>query len=545
MSKRLYNIFFHTHTVSGIVISVALYVIFLCGAFALFKDEIEVWEKGIPINREKITNLDYDQLISLLKEKEHGLYARDIHITLPQASQLASIRITASKDTLAPKEAKKRRFMYLDTDTFEISSYYQKYSLGNFLYRLHFFSQIPRIGLYLSGSVAFFFLFAIITGVIVHWKKMISNFYLFRPKSKLKTIWSDAHTVLGMIGLPFQFMYAVTSCFLGLSVFVLLPANYIYNNNKQKLAEDLRPKAKTYLLEQKLDSTYIVNPIIKEVTATWDDFALTEVYIKNYGATNMIVQVEGLLNPKNKLLGSGRVTYNVPKQQVTSTKNPYQNDYHEDVEFVVRHLHFADYGGMPLKIIYAILALITCFVIITGVLIWIESRNKKNSTTKQQLYTINVGHIYMAICLSLFPVIAFSFVLARLLPPDLGERRLNVYYTVFFSLWAIVFLFFRYKRDNFFTNKFSFLIGGIIGLIIPIVNGVSSGNWIWKAYLNKEYEILIVDIFWILLSMGSIFIVAKSKRKRPKNKYYELKKIRKHELSQERESRRQKKLKYN
>ncbi|WCC44944.1 hypothetical protein PJW08_01285 [Tenacibaculum finnmarkense] len=40
MSKRNYNVFFNTHTVSGIVISVALYVIFFAGAFSFFKEEI-------------------------------------------------------------------------------------------------------------------------------------------------------------------------------------------------------------------------------------------------------------------------------------------------------------------------------------------------------------------------------------------------------------------------------------------------------------------------------------------------------------------------
>ena len=41
--RRLHNVFFNTHTISGIVISVALYVIFLAGAFALFQNNINNW----------------------------------------------------------------------------------------------------------------------------------------------------------------------------------------------------------------------------------------------------------------------------------------------------------------------------------------------------------------------------------------------------------------------------------------------------------------------------------------------------------------------
>src|SRR5690606_2361489 len=105
-------------------------------------------------------------------------------------------------------------FFYLDTHDYSEHSYIDSYTLGEFLYRLHFLAQIPYpFGYYLSGLIAFFFLFAIITGVIVHWKKIASNFYVFRPMTKLKTIWTDAHTALGILGLPFQFVYAVTGAF--------------------------------------------------------------------------------------------------------------------------------------------------------------------------------------------------------------------------------------------------------------------------------------------------------------------------------------------
>ncbi|RYG94835.1 PepSY domain-containing protein, partial [archaeon] len=35
--------YFHTHTVSGIVISVVLFVIFFAGSFSFFRDEIINW----------------------------------------------------------------------------------------------------------------------------------------------------------------------------------------------------------------------------------------------------------------------------------------------------------------------------------------------------------------------------------------------------------------------------------------------------------------------------------------------------------------------
>ena len=44
LGNRAYNVMFHTHTVAGIVISFALFVIFYAGAFSLFRHDVAQWE---------------------------------------------------------------------------------------------------------------------------------------------------------------------------------------------------------------------------------------------------------------------------------------------------------------------------------------------------------------------------------------------------------------------------------------------------------------------------------------------------------------------
>ena len=38
-------------------------------------------------------------------------------------------------------------------------------------------------------------------------------------------------------------------------------------------------------------------------------------------------------------------------------------------------LHFGDYGGLPLKIIWAVMTLITIWVLWTGILLWLRRRS--------------------------------------------------------------------------------------------------------------------------------------------------------------------------
>ena len=49
MGNRIYNILFHTHTVSGIVISVALYVIFFTGSFSFSGMKLPIGNADIPL----------------------------------------------------------------------------------------------------------------------------------------------------------------------------------------------------------------------------------------------------------------------------------------------------------------------------------------------------------------------------------------------------------------------------------------------------------------------------------------------------------------
>ena len=61
------------------------------------------------------------------------------------------------------------------------------------------------------------------------------------------------------------------------------------------------------------------------------------------------------------------------------------------------------------------------------------------------------------------------------------------------------------------------LLGAVIGIIIPIVNGVVTKHWLWDNYRLQYYDILLVDLFWLLLSTGAficwVLIVRKQRKK--------------------------------
>ncbi|HEY9561093.1 MAG TPA: PepSY-associated TM helix domain-containing protein, partial [Anseongella sp.] len=77
MKQRDYNIFFNTHTISGIIICGLLYVIFFAGSFSFFKDEISAWQQGVSYDVHQEADFPYESLLDSL-DQEYGLAGRDL-----------------------------------------------------------------------------------------------------------------------------------------------------------------------------------------------------------------------------------------------------------------------------------------------------------------------------------------------------------------------------------------------------------------------------------------------------------------------------------
>ncbi|MFB9109220.1 PepSY-associated TM helix domain-containing protein [Flavobacterium gyeonganense] len=513
MSNRNYNIYFHTHTLSGIVISVALFVIFFAGSFSFFRDEIINWEKNETVSISREIDLNYDAALKKL-DNEYILQGRNITISKHSNERRVNISLEGTKDTLAPAKQKEGSFFYLDTKNYKTSTYEESYSLGEFLYRLHFLAQIPYpVGYYLSGFIALFFLFAIVTGVLLHWKKIVSNFYVFRPKEKLKTLWTDAHTALGMIGMPFQFVYAVTGAFFMIKLLIVAPAVMaLYKGDQDKLYKELEYTDPEFKFEnKKLTVSFSINELVSKAKSNWKGFEINHVMIQNYGDANMHLLVEGELLSTKKFTGNGKVVYRIADGKEIARKNPEtQNHYLDVVKNVLYRIHFGDYGGYALKIVSFALGIITCFVIISGVMIWLIARDKKNMTEKKRRFNERVVRIYLAICLSMYPITALAFIASKLFYP-LTQSNL---YSIYFIGWLLLALFFIIKKNDAFTNKWCLISGSVLGFLIPLTNGIITGNWFWNSFLQNKIQIFFIDIFWIILASITLYVAFSLKSKK-------------------------------
>ncbi len=518
MDKRIYNIVFDTHTVAGIIISVALYVIFFAGTISFLRDEIIVWEDHAPVKEDCFETTNFDRLLVQLAEKD-TLYSRDISFRSYTETRQAGGSMSARKDIKEEKKVDKRgSFFVIDLENGRKSTYFENYSLGEFFYRLHFFAQLNfwgRSGYYFAGIIAFFFLFTLITGLIIHWDKIVQNFYVFRPKTAWKNIWTDGHTALGMIGLPYQLMYAITGAyFIVGGVFLVEPAQkFIFGDDKTKIIEAYTPKDEIKLdfLNQPLSLSFSVNEFIQKTKKLFPSALVKEIQLTNYADKNMLLKVVAYTPYQEDFTGNYSVIYRVSDGSILHKEEAKEVKYADTLRNIIARLHFGDYGGYGVRFMYILLGFLGCFVIISGVLIWFVARDKKNISEHKRKQNRWVVNCYLSICLSMLPATAFTFLTMKILGNSITDKHTWVY-SLFFYSWLALSVFFVIRRSNFVTNKYTLLLGAILALLIPIADGYKTGSWLWETIQRGETAIFVVNFFWLLIGIIALWIFFKLKK---------------------------------
>ncbi|WP_353130440.1 PepSY-associated TM helix domain-containing protein [Parapedobacter pyrenivorans] len=529
MNIRNYNIYFNTHTISGIIICALLYVIFFAGSFSFFRDEISAWQKNRSAYAHQASANDYDYLLDSL-HAAHNLQGRDITFYVQDNNVQAYVNMGTSQDTTIKKKANgqqvQRRgrrgrgnddsaYFQYDFKQNKAGSYAESYDMGEFLYRLHFLAQLNQVpirigtpfGYLVAGIVSFLFLFALITGLLLHWDKLVSNFFTFRPWSKWKTVWTDMHTALGVIGFPFQLMYAVTGIVLIVNTALILPfSKLLYDGNSEKLYAALGYNdASTYEYRyQPLGDRVALNPYLKQVNERWPGSHVNRVYIKNYGDESMHVILEAVPSVKANFAGSGKITIHPATQSIIYEKSPTTSvTYLDRVKALIYRLHFGDFGGYPVKATFFVLGIMGCVVIISGILIWLVARDKKNIPLHKRRFNFWASNVFIAICLTMLPVTALTFIAIKLNP----AADQAFIYRVYFYSWLALSLLYVARRNLRVTNKETLLIGALLGLCVPIVNGVKTGNWMWKTYLTGALDIFLIDLLWLVIGIVCLIAV--------------------------------------
>ncbi|NBC83650.1 MAG: hypothetical protein GVY19_09730 [Bacteroidetes bacterium] len=521
LPKRAYNILFHTHTVAGITTSVALFVIFFTGSISFFRHHMFQWEQ--PENRiEYAENIDLDRVLQTIAENNPN-YIPDEDLNIWNGNSLVPvIRFTGHEH---PKGDTSRedyfRGIIIPSDNYRyIPNTEPKYTLIDTLYRLHYLRQFP-FGRYIAGFAGLFLLFASITGVLIHWQHVVGKLYAFVTKGEWRKIWSNAHTTLGLIGLPFQLVYGFTGALLGLLTFILLPsALLLFDGDTDKVIATVQPEMGIHPPE---DSTKLQNKSVQayflKAQELFNNREITQIKLQRYGRNDGMITLN--VDDGRNINGSGYVMYALKDGRELFRMEPNNKSYASSVLNALIKLHYGAFGGFFIKFTYFFLGLITCFMLISGIMLWYEARiNNSKYTRRQRKFQYRSTKVFLSICMALLPATAILFIANKLVPIDTSSR-ISVVNSIFFISWLVLTIVGLFHKNFRHINIKYLTLLGILGLFVPLSNGLTTGDWFWSTWVERQWAIVSVDIAWILtslLSFFSVYFIIKTNKNLPFNR---------------------------
>ena len=437
MNKEFIKRLTLAHGWIGLTFSGLLFIIFFAGSIALFRQEIDLWamQPHLPVtsgeqaNVEKVINSalagrDFDN-------KEHFTLMLPTHEN-PYYKAYVDIKGRTGDDH--------HDELLLDPMSGEVVSEGHKFELSEFMYKLHYDLNIPA-GKYVLGFVALFFLFAIISGVFIHAKKLFKNFFQYRGEKHKRSQLLDIHSVIGTISFPFMLMYAISGLIFNLVIiYQVAVVVTIYGGDQRALFKDAGVAAIELEWQDNPTQRLNIDELIEKVTNEYQS-APRMLTIYNYGDESAAIRFRSVRT--SELTTDYDTTYSLVDERIIKRLD---NDHRNSVitgTAVLRKLHYANYSSTSLKILYLFLALSVCGLIVTGNFLWIEKREKLRS---HGTLSITLARYVTMLCSAgVIFATSIGFFSERFMPVDL-DNRVEMFRQIFWASLAITAIIFALPK---------------------------------------------------------------------------------------------------
>lgn len=358
------------HTWTGLLAGFALFVAFYAGALTVFHDAIATWQNP-PWRNAADANVPVAALIDRLIA-QHPQANDDFGIVLPTDSSHAAYAYWQGSDGA--------RFATYSGMAAPIDEE-PGGQLADFIYALHDSLGLPVVGPYLMGVVSLLYGLALISGVLIHLPRLVSDLFALRAGHNLKRLWQDAHNTIGVLSLPFHIIFAVTGALLCLFTLTLAALNIVAFNGKLYDAYARVVNTAPMMAPSELPAAMLPPDVLIErarhaaAAGNVTSFEPDYLHYMHYGDRNAVIEVRGL---SQHTLGTyGTVALSAVDGRVLSTHVGTTHSINGISNSAIYGLHFGSFGGATVRWLYFALGLGGAFLFYSGNLLWIESRRKR------------------------------------------------------------------------------------------------------------------------------------------------------------------------
>jgi uncharacterized iron-regulated membrane protein len=434
VAPRTFKIQWDLHAWVGVVASLLSFVIFYCGVFALFNGAFTSWQgpaseptSGVP----EPSRVSYDRVVAEIERTLTIPRGAAIFLRLPLGQRVEPGTATVSVYHDPTGLARDFAFDRISGELRPASAEHSR--LADELNSLHFFYQLPW-GIELSGLVAVGLFVALVSGLLIQWKDLMRQLWQFRPQLRLRFSASDAHKVLGVLGLPFATLFAWSGALLGLlTILQTFFQHGVFGGDRSALDAALTYRSPISVAAPPAGRPLSLDElVVRGLTAATTHFAPStplevermdiEPYADESARFELTFTGKGFQKARSvELDASGHVTRMSAVDSAPS----------EAIDRVLFDLHYARYGGYLVKALYALLSLAVCVVIVTGNLVWLERRDRARSRLGNRV----LERLTVGVCFGLVFSSAVYCAANRLLPAGLA-RRADLELGIWLVAWA-------------------------------------------------------------------------------------------------------------
>jgi uncharacterized iron-regulated membrane protein len=355
------------HKWSSLVCTAFLLMLCLTGLPLIFHDEIDRLASGTP--RFGMPGVGssgtHPGLVPLDTMLRVALAARPGEVPVYMAFDNDQPSMTVTTAPRPDSPARDMTIQLLDRSTGRAYAPVEESGVMDFLLDLHTDMFLGLPGMLFLAAMGLLFVVAIVSGVVLYAPFMRQlPFGTLRTARSRRVKWLDYHNLLGIVALAWTAVVGVTGVINALAT----PINQLWQ--RSELAEMTRsyagraalPPARYGSLDRAMASARRAIPGYNPqfIAFPGGSFSSKHHYAVFFQGDTPLT--ERLLTPALIDAETGAFTDARPM--------PW---YYQALA-LSRPLHFGDYGGLPLKILWALLTLFTIVVLATGLYLWIGKR---------------------------------------------------------------------------------------------------------------------------------------------------------------------------
>ena len=344
---------FSLHSAAGLISGIFLFLISVSGSVLVFHDEIDRLEYPSIESRGDGPLLSIDSCYKLVRQQYPR--AQLDHCKLP-ATKHDPFVITFYDSSFANGNEPMQVFLH-PQDGQILKTRSGRHNFVNWFAIMHNSFHLGKKGEWLFGFFALVFLLSILTGLVLYRKNILA--VLLFKKSVLKK--GNLHQVVGTWALLFNLMIAITGYWM---------QRYVFKK------EFYQAKTFTTVFKSSAPLCFSLDSALAAAGKKYPAFSSHVVYFARSSKGKTAIYGSQSSNSFIHSKDFADVIFLDSTGAVSNTAFVNEIDAASRYDIINSQIHFGQYGGLPVKIIYCLFGLSGSVLAITGFLLWLKRRTR-------------------------------------------------------------------------------------------------------------------------------------------------------------------------